>query len=206
MARHRFVSHVEVLLGGGMIFFRGSEFYSENDVHKAGFSANVALVHKFDSRLQLKSLIAYEVKGSRLIINSINADYNPPAEQKHLLDLTLNYATVTVFAKYSLLKIKGPFFGFGPYFSYLFREKLNSKLYINGALTTSYAAINDPGINYRWYDAGLAFTAGVDMRVARKRFGILQVNYHRGMTDINQPMLTQIRNNAISILMGITLK
>ncbi len=205
-ARKRFVSNVELLFGSGMVFFRGDEFYKENRVQKAGFSANVALVHNLNSRLQLKSLIAYEIKGSRLIINSINADYNPPAEQKHLLDLTLDYATATVFAKYTPLKTRGLFVGCGPYISYLVREKLTSKVYINGTLTTSYAAINDPGINYKWYDAGLAFTAGVDVRVAQKRQGTLQLIYQRGMTDINQPIIAQIRNHTISILVGITIK
>lgn len=203
MARKRFVSNVEILVGSGMVFFGGDEFYIQNRVHKIGGSASIALLHDVSPRLQLKSIMAFEIKGSRLLVNSINTDYSPPAQQKHLLDLTLYYATVTVFAMY---KAKGLFVGCGPYAGYLVREKLTSKVYINETLMSRYAAINDPGINYKWYDAGLAFTGGVSLQVGQKRQGTIQLIYDRGMTDINQPMIAQIRNHAISLLVGIAIK
>lgn len=209
-ARKRFVSNVELLVGSGTVFFRGDEFYKEYRTFKSGFSANVALVHKFNSRVQLRSIIAYEVKGAKLIVNSINSDlYSPPAAQKHIIDITTNYATVALVAKYSFLKSKRLSFGCGPYFSYFLREKVTSKVYINGSLTDMYGGIAYPAVDqvdYKPYDLGLAVMAGVDVRTKLKPKANIQLVYERGMIDINQPMITQLRNNTISILLGITIK
>lgn len=62
MARKRFVSNVEILVGSGMVFIRGDEFYKKYRVFKAGFSGNIGLVHEFNSRFQIKSILAFEIK------------------------------------------------------------------------------------------------------------------------------------------------
>jgi hypothetical protein len=205
-ARKRFVSNVEILFGSGMVFFRGSEFYKETGVFKPGFSANVGLVHKFNSRVQLNSIIGYQSKGNKWIYYSVGPGYPPPGNLKQIVDITIKYATVTLFATYSFSKSEKLFIGCGPYFSYLFREKVVSKLYVNGSLFTMSGTRLDPGSSYKRSDIGLAMTTGINIRSKRKPKAKVQIIYEKGMMDINQPMITQIRNNAISILLGITLK
>jgi hypothetical protein len=205
-ARKRFVSNVELLVGSGTVFFRGDEFYKETGVFKPGFSANVGLVHKFNSRVHLNSVIAYQLKGNKWIHSSVEPGYPSPGNLKHIMDITTKYATLTLFAKYSFSKGGKLFIGCGPYFGYLFREKVVSRLYLNGSLLTMSGTRLDPDSDYKRYDIGLAMTTGINLRSKRKRKANVQIIYQKGLVDINQPMITQIRNNAISILLGITVK
>lgn len=205
-ARKRFIHNVELLLGGGTAFSRGDEFYKETGVFKPGFSINVGLVHKFNSRVHLNPIIAYQSKGNKSIFYSVDSGYPPPGNLKSISDVTTNYATVTLFAKYSFLQSENLFIGIGPYFGYLLREKIVSKLYLNGSLFTMSGTRLDPGSNYKRYDIGLAMTTGINIRSKRKPKAKVQIIYEKGMMDINPPMITQIRNNTISILLGITVK
>lgn len=203
--RKRFINNVELLLGGGTAFFRGDEFYKETGVFKPGFSINAGLVHKFNSRVHLNPIIAYQSKGNKSVFYSVDPGYPPPGNLKSISDVTTNYATVTLFAKYSFLQGENLFIGIGPYFGYLLRENIVSKLYVNGSLfKMSGTRPADP--EYKRFDAGLAVTTGLNIRSKRKPKAKVQVIYEKGMIDINPPMITQIRNNTISILLGITVK
>ncbi|HEX8039096.1 MAG TPA: outer membrane beta-barrel protein [Chryseosolibacter sp.] len=205
MARKRFVSNVEILVGSGMVFFRGDEFYKKYGAFKAGFSAHYGLVHKINSRLNLVSLLGYEIKGAKHVTNTFSQDYQPPARQKHIQSISINYATVTLLTKYYFPRNQKLFLGCGPYLGYLLREKITSKLYLNDSLASTSGVINYSPSNYKSYDWGFAATAGANISWARKRSTSIQLMYQKGMRDINQPMITQIRNRAISILVGLTI-
>jgi hypothetical protein len=202
-ARKRFISNVEFLVGSGIVFVRGDEFYRENDVLKPGFSVNIGLVHKVSSRVQLNSILAYESRGSKSIYYD---DYDPSAISTLISNLTLHYATVTFFVAYSFPESQKLFCGFGPYFGFLYRAKIATEHYINGSLVVMSAARPDPYIDYKWYDTGLALTTGIHIRSKRKPRASLQLMYKKGIMDINQPIITQMRNNNVSIHIGITLK
>lgn len=202
----QFISKIEIQVGPSLVFFRGDESYREHDRLKMGGSASLGFVHEFNSRVHLTSIFSYESKGSKIISYSLNEDFTPPAEMKHISNVTLKYVAVSLLQKYSILKNRRLFFGAGPYFGYILGTRYTSKLYLNGSLFSQSGGRPDPSIANKKYDVGLAMVAGFNVFYKGKQKGSIQWMYKKGMKDINQPMFSQTRTNSLSILLAIRIK
>jgi hypothetical protein len=202
----KFVSELEFKLGASLVFFGGDEFYTSHDALKVEFAAEASIVHDFNPPFQLHLSGGYKSKGSKSVSHSVNADFNPPAQTKHIADVTLHYLTFSASPRYLIGKNRRAFIGCGPYIGYVLNTKVTTKYYVNGSLYTQSGARPDPDIDYKRIDFGVAFSAGLKVLETRKRTGIIQVIYEKGLRDINQPMITRMRTNSVSILIGISRK
>jgi hypothetical protein len=198
------VSELEFMVGPDFIY-PFVNIGSESRVVKVGVVASLGLTHQFSSKVSLNFKLSYENKGIRSIYYSLNEDYNPPAQQKGIQNITLNYVTVALLPRYHPLKKVNVYIGAGPYFGYLISEKFLKEVYINGQLVSKSGGNPDPHEFYKEYDLGLTSLVGYNFRLTSKFSGCLQFIYNLGMTDVIKSQDEKLRNNSFIFLVGISL-
>ena len=202
----RLISEIELLFGPSIIYPRGDKFTKKNRVPKLGVCATLGFTHQFSPRFGINLKAIYESKGLKAIYYSFNADYNPPATQKGVMDITLNYATISLLPRYFLGRKLKLYTGVGPYLSYLLTEKYYAELYINASLITKSGSRPDPDLYYKKIDAGLTSIVGYNSQINAKRDFSIQFAWNLGLMNVNNPALYPIlSNNSFSLLLGVSL-
>lgn len=205
--KSKIITRVELIGGASLIMPDGIESFNEIRTPKLGFLGGVGLRHTFTPKLDLGLNILYEDKGYRLETNSKNDDYTPPADQKNILDITFNYVTASLLVRYAVDKSNRLYFGAGPYYGFLFSEKILSEIFINGSLINknSYKG-QSPYTDYKKHDLGITSLIGYDIKL-RSRLGCnVQLVYNLGLLNIALPHITAMRNTTFALHCGFYLK
>src|SRR5690606_7177096 len=125
---------------------------------KWAFTVGIDLAHEFNSPLELSLQIDYSRTGFKAVGHSLNTDSIPPANQKNVQDVSLNYIRATVIPSYSVGVKKHIKIGIGGYFGYLQSQKLLNEIFINGVRIVQQGSRDDLG--FLEYDAGISVQAG----------------------------------------------
>ncbi len=171
---------------------------------KFGLRATIDLIHTFNERFELGLQLSYDQKGSKYKVYSENP--GPPATDKLITTVTMNYATATLSPRYSVIRDHKLDFGVGPYFGYLINTKLVQQTYYQGTLVNRYSARPDPAITYKDFDYGGAVMAATRFALKNQMQFALQFIYSFGLVDYNKPVVAAVRNNTFSLLVGISLQ
>lgn len=173
----------------------------EARVGKVGFNATLGLFHDLTSRLDIGIQLSYQNKGYKFEVYSENP--GPPATDKALTDVTLNYVTATILPRYCVTPSKRLQLGVGPYFGYLTTTRLVQKQFFQGDVVNKYSSRPNPDIDYKEFDWGASFQVGANFPITERKGIAIQFLYSLGITDINKPVIDKIRNNTFSLLFGI---
>jgi len=203
----RIITRVEVIGGTSIIMPHGTESFNEIRVPKWELVGGVGLRHTFNSWLNLGLNILYEDKGYRLEINQKNEDYTPPADQKGIIDITFNYVTASLLLRYVVDKRNRLYIGTGPYYGYLFSEKILTKIYINGSLVSksTYKGAS-PYDNYKKHDIGATAMIGYEIKLKSRVGCNVQLMYNLGLMNVALPNITSMTNTTYALHFGFYLK
>jgi hypothetical protein len=196
----RIISRYELMIGSNLIYPGGSRFTRQLREPKFGLRTAIGFVHEFEGNLDLDLKISYENKG--YIFEVYSETPEPPPTDKHVFDVTLNYVTATLLARYTIVDQSRIEVGLGPYLGYLVSTKQVQKSYYQGDLVTKHRSRPDPDDSYEVFDFGFSFIICGNLAIRENRGLTLQFLYTRGITDVNKPQSDQILNNTFSLLIG----
>ena len=196
----RLISRVELLIGANIIYASGSETMKDIRVPKLGFHSQLGLIHAFNSKFEGSLKVTYESKAYPFEVYSENL--GPPPTDRAITDVTLNYVTAILLPRYNLLPKRKLELGIGPYFGYMTTTRLVQKLYYQNELVRRYSA-RPPGTEYEDFDWGLTATVGSNFALDERLGVSVQFLYSRGLTDINRPIIDQLRNNTFTLVVGL---
>jgi hypothetical protein len=197
-----FISRVEFTLGTTMKLARGPDI-NDISVPSFGFGARIGVAHEFSKRFELLASVAYQPKGTKIKVFSLDYGYTPPAALKAINDNTLNYAEVSIVPRVSLGQFN---IGLGPYVGYLINGRRKTELYRNGELIIKNGARQSSNPDFKDFDFGIAGTAGWNFLIKKKIDGIVEFWYCPGLIDINKPTIADVRNNIFSLQIGLSLQ
>jgi len=202
----KLVSKIEFLLGPSYIRPHGVESFNSTQDFKLGVSAGVGLIHQLSSRFDLNLKFFYEDKGYRLETVAINSDYNPPATQRSVIDITFNYATASISPRFLVDKNQHFYLSAGPYVGYLFSERIQNEIYINEVLISKTGSRGvSPYYDYKKVDVGLTTMIGYDININRRLAGTFQFLYNLGLIEVTKGTIAPMSNTTYSLLLGITI-
>ena len=199
----RVISEIEFMVGASLISPQVDP--AINRINKLGMMAGIGLTHQFNTRFSLNAKLSYEQKGMKSSITSLNEDSIPPANQEYIQNTTLSYATVTVLPRYRPFEKIDCYVGIGPYVGYLISNKVLKEVYINDQLVSKSGGRISGYSYYKKFDYGIAALLGYNVKIKKGLFGSIQFIYTLGVVDVNQPMLSKVRNSTYEMLCGITI-
>jgi hypothetical protein len=202
MASRLLISEMDLMFGYGIIY-PSVELAKENLVPKYGWTASVGFTHKFSSEFSLALRLAYENKGEKKVYKSLNEDYNPPAQQKAIRNITMNYVTAALIPRVHPFKKADIYFGAGPYLGYLVNTKLLNEVYINGQLVSKSGSHPDPDEYFGELDFGLTAMIGYNFKLTPKMAGSVQLLCNFGLVDVGKT--SGMQNNTYAVSCGLSL-
>lgn len=200
----KFINQIEILAGPNLIYPK--EKYMENREIKIGYCLGVGLVHEISSYLDVDLKMSYENKGSQSSTLTQNNDFNPPAAEQFIQNVTLNYLTASLYPKFkfNISNKHGIVLAAGPYMGRLLNTRLKTELFRNDSLVHKYGSRPDPFIDNKKYDFGITTLVGYGFSILTIK-GIIQIHYNIGLRNIKQPTISEFRNQTLSLLLGINL-
>ncbi len=199
-------SKIEILGGLSYIRPRGNDFFTDILDNKFGINAGLGLSHELSFRFGVDIKFLYEEKGYRFKVYQQNYDYNPPATQKSVSDLTLRYATCSISPRYAIDKRRRFYVSAGPYIGYLIDESHWNEIYIDGKLISKTGARGYKSSSYETLDFGIVSSLGYNLSIKSFLTRTIQLNYNLGLIDVSKPPTGPMWNNTYSLLIGITIK
>ncbi len=199
----KFISKIEFLVGGSIIFPYGNDEIERERVTKFGFVAGVGFLHAINSRLAINLKFRYEEKGLKIIGYDLNAP--PPGPIKFIRDYTENYVTTSLLPHYFPFKKYHLYIGVGPYLGYILSGYERIDLYQNGLVLAQSIAHRDVDKFDQRFDVGITGLIGYDLVLSKKIRSTFQFLYNRGFTDISQFMGYPVKNNTFSLLVGFSI-
>lgn len=196
----RLVTGVALLVGPSFIYGRSTNFLDG----KPGFSAGLGVSHDFNSKFSLSANFLYEIKGYKQELSGVNMDSGYARPTNSIFNLTLNYLSVSPLAIYHVPNTHISL-GCGPYFAYLINSKFRQDTYVNGSLASIYRRRLLSNELYKSYDLG--FTATISYSIAlERRLVAINLSYNLGLLEINQPMVSSLKNNSIVLIFAYQVK
>jgi hypothetical protein len=198
----RLINEVELTFGYGIIY-PSVEAAEENLVAKYGLTGGVGFTHKFSSWINLSLKLTYENKGEKKVYNSLNEDYSPPAQQKAIRNITMNYVVASLMPTVYPWKKPLIYIGAGPYVGYLVSTKLFNEVYINGHLVSKSGSHPDPDEYFEKVDIGITTMVGYNFKLTARIVGTVQLVSNFGLVDVGK--FSGMQNNSYVFSAGILL-
>jgi len=203
----RIITRVDLMGGVNLILPNGTESFNNIRTPKWGVLGGIGLQHAFSPRLQVGLKILYEDKGYKLETNSKNDDYTPPADQKGIINITFNYVTASLLMRYTIDKRNRFYVGAGPYYGYLFSEKILTELYINGSLVnkSTYKG-QSPYSDYEKHDIGITALVGYDIKLKSRLGCNVELLCNPGLVNVALPPIASMKNMTYAVHFSFYLK
>lgn len=206
LGRRPFISDLEFFGGMNVSLPTGNSFLDNNGQLNYGYIIGAGIVHDFNNRFSIASVIQWERKGTKTSYQYLNESLSPPEIETVDQRVNFYYLTVAVIPKVKVLQNPAVSFGMGPYVSYL-QSAEGESVITRGSTPISYFHSSDSRADRKEFDFGILMLLQAQFPISDKIGGIVICTTGLGITDVSNPdlPLLPVKNTCISLMLGLTL-
>lgn len=193
--------------GAGLTSMRGNETIEEYRQLTIGGSGGITFQYNTPKSLSFKTGVYYESKGVKSNAPMLDGRGVPLPRINHL---KLSYITVPLLVKWSAGEKRIFYVNGGPYFSYLFGQKENTKSKWVPYEFTSNGRIREyisGGIDdYNRFDVGMSLGAGLNFLVGKNTHFNIELRDNFGVYNVSESgrPYGELKNNTLNLLFGLS--
>ena len=187
--------------GPSLIFMRGNDIIKKYQKPTIGFSGGLSFQINFQEIFSLRTVIAYERKGSVMTAQSYDSDGNP------LGDITTHsnadYLTLPLLVRATFGNKVQYFVNAGPFFGYLLKQTFVSKG--DNVPTTT----NDNTFRDKRFDTGVSTGIGLIVPIRTKFLVSFEVRNNLGLYNISDTSVVNggtVKTNSTNFLLSFAYK